>query len=247
MPNWLPAKVVKKDIWTEGLFTLHVECPELQPFVPGQFLHLAVTDGESRINRPYSVASPHGNVVEFFIVKVDDGELTPKLWLLDEGSDIEVSEKAAGSFTLEKTPEAENLWLVGTGTGLAPYIAMLRTEAPWERFKRIVLVHGVRYAVDLAYTDELNSFRQSRGDQFSFVQSLTREDSEGTLNGRIPSLVESGQLEESAGCELTSESSAILLCGNPAMLDTMEEVLAKRGMKRHKRKDPGHIVVERYW
>ena len=102
MPNWLPAKVVKKDVWTEGLFTLHVDCPGLKDFTPGQFLQLAVVEGENRINRPYSVASPHGDVVEFFIVLVEDGELTPRLWQLDVGSQVEVSEKAAGSFTLDK-------------------------------------------------------------------------------------------------------------------------------------------------
>ncbi len=247
MPKWLPATVVKKDVWTEGLFTLHVKCPELLPFIPGQFLHLAVNDGEERINRPYSVASPHGEIVEFFIVTVEDGELTPRLWALEEGSEVEVSEKAAGSFTLDKTPEAENLWLVGTGTGLAPYIAMLRTDAPWERFKKIVLVHGVRLDVDLGYTEELRSLEQGRAGQFSLVQALTREKVEGKLKGRIPNLVETGELEDAAQCTLTADSSAILLCGNPAMLDSMEDVLAKRNMKRHKRKDPGQIVVERYW
>jgi ferredoxin--NADP+ reductase len=247
MPNWISGTIVKKDVWTEGLFTLHLRCDGVKDFAPGQFLHLALTHEEKRINRPYSVASPFGDVIEFFIVQVEDGELTPKLWKLEPGSKIEVSEKAAGRFTLEKTPDAECLWLVGTGTGLAPYIAMLRTDGPWERFKKIVLVHGVRYAADLAYTEEMKQLTESRAGQFSFVQALTREESEGTLHGRIPALVESGELEKAAGCELTATTSSILLCGNPAMLDTMEEVLAKRDMKRHKKKDPGQIVVERYW
>lgn len=247
MPKWCPGKIVRKDEWTHGLFTLHVNCPHIQPYVPGQFLQLAVSEGENRINRPYSVASPHGETVEFFIVEVEDGELTPKLSRLNVGDEVEVSERAAGSFTLEKTPDAKHLWLVGTGTGLAPYIAMLRTETPWERFERIVLVHGVRHAPDLGYTDELQRIRDEKPGQFSFVQALTREEVPGKLHGRIPGLVENGQLESSAQCELTAETSVILLCGNPAMLDTMEDVLGERGMKRHKRKDPGHIVVERYW
>ena len=93
----------------------------------------------------------------------------------------------------------------------------------------------------------MNQLSEKHGEQFSFVQALTREESEGTLSGRIPGLVENGELEKAAACELTAASSVILLCGNPAMLDTMEELLAKRNMKRHKRKEPGHIVVERYW
>lgn len=245
--QWCPAKIVKKEIWTEGLFTIHVECSEIKPFVPGQFLQLAVVEGEKRINRPYSVASPHGTVVEFFIVLVEEGELTPRLWALEPGDELEVSQKAAGSFTLEKTPDANTLWLVGTGTGLAPYIAMLRTDDPWNRYEKIVLVHGVRHANDLAYTQELTELANQRGNQFSFVQSLSREQADGALYGRITNILESGELEMAAGCELTADTSSILLCGNPAMLDSMEELLAKRQMKRHKRRDPGQIVVERYW
>ena len=102
MPKWCPAKITRKHIWTEGLFTLHVECPGLKPFVPGQFLQLAMMDGDKRINRPYSVASPHGTTVEFFIVKVDDGELTPRLWALDAGDEVEVSERPRGVLRLKK-------------------------------------------------------------------------------------------------------------------------------------------------
>ena len=120
MPKWCPAKVVAKKVWTDGLFTLSIQSKDVQSFEPGQFLHLALGDEENRVNRPYSVASPHGDTIEFFIVVVEDGELTPRLFQLNEGDDVTVSERAAGSFTLKKTPEAEILWLVSTGTGLAP-------------------------------------------------------------------------------------------------------------------------------
>ena len=193
------------------------------------------------------MASPHGDQLEFFIVRVDDGELTPHLWNLEAGDQIEVSDKAAGRFTLEKTPDAEHLWLIATGTGLAPYIAMLRTEEPWQRYSKIIVVHGVRWERDLAYTEELKKLQQDRGSAFQLVQALTRESVSGTLQGRIPNLVEDGSLEKEAGCELSAANSSVLLCGNPAMLDSMEEVLGKRSMKRHRSKEPGQIVLERYW
>ena len=101
MPKWCPAKVVEKKIWTDGLFTLTIESDNVQAFSPGQFLHLALGDEENRVNRPYSVASPHGKQLDFFIVRVDDGELTPRLWDLGPGDSLEVSERAAGSFTLK--------------------------------------------------------------------------------------------------------------------------------------------------
>lgn len=259
MPNWYASKVLKKKTWTKGLFTLTIDGSEVEPFEPGQFLHLATfptgvshsdteeTKEKARVNRPYSVASPHGSELDFFIVRVDDGELTPPLWELKPGDDIEVSTKAAGRFTLSKTPDAECLWLVGTGTGLAPYVAMLRTPEPWQRFKKIVVVHGVRVANDLAYTEEFRALEAEKQGAFSFVQTLSRESREGTLRGRIPQLVENGELESAADCELSKENSLVMLCGNPAMLDTMELLLGERGMVRHRSKSPGQIVLERYW
>ena len=253
MPKWCPATVVEKKIWTDGLFTIRISASEVAPFLPGQFLQLGVFseghegDESKLINRPYSVASPHGEELEFFIVLVDEGELTPRLWRLEEGSSLLVSQRAAGSFTLKKTPDAETLWLVATGTGLAPYIAMLRTNDPWESYQNIVIVHGVRHFPDLAYTEELIALEKTHPERFRLVQALTREEADGTLNGRIPSLFENGEIENVTGFECRADNSSVLLCGNPAMLDTMEEVLGKRKMKRHRSKSPGQIVLERYW
>lgn len=247
MPKWCQGTVVGRKVWTEGLFTISVEAPEVAPFDPGQFLHLAVTEAGERINRPYSVASPHGPVLEFFIVVVEGGQLSPRLWKLREGDAIEVSQRAAGSFTLEKSPVAPHLWLIATGTGLAPYIAMLRTPTPWERYEKICVVHGVRHAADLAYTDELKGYEEQYPGRFRLAQALTREEREGCLHGRIPALLESGDLEKTAGFTMQPNDSVVLLCGNPAMLDDMEERLKERGMKRHRTKSPGQIVLERYW
>lgn len=253
MPKWCTANVVSKKVWTQGLFTISVAVPDVTEFLPGQFLQLGLFpeghQGEEAklINRPYSVASPHGDVLEFFIVLVEDGELTPRLWKLEPGDSVEVSQRAAGSFTLKKTPEAETLWLLATGTGLAPYIAMLRTDEPWEKFQKICVVHGVRQFADLAYTEELKAYEEKFPGRFKLAQALTREEADGTMNGRIPSLFESGELESVTGFQCRADNSSVLLCGNPAMLDTMEELLGKREMKKHRSKSPGQIVLERYW
>jgi len=253
MPTWCDATVTKKRIWTDGLFTITIKVNDVKPFKPGQFLQLGVypegQEGieEAIINRPYSVASPHGDELEFFIVLVPDGELTPKLWALEVGDSLLVNDKGAGRFTLDHTPEAKHLWLFATGTGLAPYVAMLRTEEPWQRFERIVVVHGVRKEVDLAYTQELTAYRSKYSGQFELIQGLTREQSEIAMRGRLPALLASGQLEKAADCKLSKEDSSVLLCGNPAMLDSMEELLNSRGMVKHRSKTPGQIVLERYW
>ena len=253
MPKWCPGTVVHKQVWTEGLFTIRIAVPDVTPFLPGQFLQLAVFpeghegDVDKLINRPYSIASPHAEELEFFIVVVEDGELTPKLWALEEGASVQVAQRAAGSFTLKKTPDAETLWLVATGTGLAPYIAMLRTEEPWQRYKKIVVVHGVRLAQDLAYTEEFQQLTEKHPEQFAYVPTLTRESTNGALQGRIPELLKSGALENQAGIQMSANNSSVMLCGNPAMLDDMEQHLESRQMKRHRSKSPGHIVLERYW
>lgn len=247
MPVWCPARIVEKKIWTDGLFSLRIATDQVETFEPGQFLHLAVQDGEKIINRPYSVASPHGGELEFFIVVVPEGELTPRLWKLTQGDEVLVSQKAAGGFTLTKTPSAQVLWLMSTGTGLAPYLAMLETAVPWQRYERIVVVHGVRHACDLGYAAQLKQLVAERKDKFAYVQAVTREQADGVLYGRLTQCLENGSLEAAAGCNIHPDNSAIMLCGNPDMLDQMEELLIARGLKRHRQKTPGQIVTERYW
>ncbi len=247
MPQWWPATVVEKKVWTDGLFSLAVRCPQVESFEPGQFLHLAVMEGEKIIHRPYSVASPHGEILEFFVVVVPEGELTPRLWKLSAGDEMQISQKAAGGFTLSKTPPAETLWLLSTGTGLAPYIAMLRTKTPWEHYKKIVVCHGVRFARDFGYGEELTNMARDHAGQLVYIPAVTREETPGAIFGRLTNCLENGSMESAAGCELKPENSAVMLCGNPDMLDQMEEMLIARGLKRHRSKSPGQIVTERYW
>ena len=124
--QWINGTLQARKVWSEGLFTLTIHCPGVLPFEPGQFLQVGFPLPEKHLHRPYSVASPHGESLDFFIVRVENGELTPKLWDLEIGQSIDVSSKATGGFTLDHTPEAKVLWLLGTETGLAPNIAMLR-------------------------------------------------------------------------------------------------------------------------
>lgn len=248
MPKWCNATVVAKKNWTDGLFTITIETKDVAHFQPGQFLHLALNGDDGKIiNRPYSVASPHGERLDFFIVVVPDGKLTPRLWKLDVGDELMVSEKGVGRFTLEHSPVAPTLWLFATGTGLAPYIAMLRDRYVWDTYQRIVVSHGVRFAVDLGYQDEFNDFAIRYPERFRYLPSTTRERVDGILHGRIPTLVESGEIEAAARFELSASDSTVMLCGNPAMLDSMVEHLETRGLKEHRRKSPGQIVLERYW
>lgn len=244
--KWTRGTVKHKKVWADGLFTLEIEAPEVAEFEPGQFLQLGFDQEDGHLHRPYSVASPHGEVLDFFIVLVEDGRLTPHLWKMDVGDTLDISAKAAGSFTLKHCPDAKNLWLIATGTGLAPYIAMLRKSEAWERYEQICVVHGVRHGSDLAYQDELAAHKTKYGDQFEYVPVVSREEIAGALKGRITHCLEDGGLESAARMDF-SEESCVMMCGNPDMLNETERLLGERGLKKHRRKEPGQIVIERYW
>jgi ferredoxin/flavodoxin---NADP+ reductase len=244
--KWTQGIVERKLVWAPGLFTLTIRCPGIKAFEPGQFLQLGMELEGAHVHRPYSVASPSAESIEFFIVLVEDGKLTPHLWKLQPGDKVDVSERAAGGFTLSHTPDASVLWQVATGTGIAPYIAMLRTAEPWQRYKRVVFVHGVRRASDLAYQSELNEYAARHGNRFRYVPVISREEKVGTLQGRITTCLANGSLENFADQPLTVDS-CVMMCGNPDMLDETEKLLVSRGLKKHKTKEPGQIVVERYW
>ena len=118
--KWCPGRMTHKHVWADGLFTLTIDVDGVEPFEPGQFLQIGFSEPDGgHTHRPYSVASPHGAELEFFIVRVDGGELTPRLWAAEPGDSIDVSCRAAGSFTLSQAPPLRDLWLIGTGTGLA--------------------------------------------------------------------------------------------------------------------------------
>ena len=245
--KWTQGTIERKIVWDQdGLFTLVIRAPEVESFEAGQFLQLGLPLEDGHLHRPYSVASPHGELLDFFIVMVDNGKLTPRLWKMEPGDVLDISQKAAGSFTLSHCPDASTLWLMSTGTGLAPYIAMLRTEEPWQRYERIIVVHGVRYARDLAYQPELAAVLQEHGDRFHYAPIVSREEHPGCLTGRITTNITNGELERGAGSEFSTDS-CVMLCGNPDMLNEAIDLLAQRGLTKHKKNEPGQIVIERYW
>jgi ferredoxin--NADP+ reductase len=136
---------------------------------------------------------------------------------------------------------------MATGTGLGPYLSILKTAQAWERFEKIVLVHGVPLVSELAYAELIQSFADQHPDQFRFISCVTREANPNGLEGRITSNFESGALEAAAGITPDPQDSHVMLCGNHEMLNEMKTLLAQRGMQRHLRHKPGHITTEQYF
>ena len=244
--SWLDAKVLENRHWTEALFSLRVEGARLS-FEAGQFVRIALDLEEgnegSRVARPFSMVNPpHDPVLEFYGIVVPQGPLSPRLARLAPGDTLYVASNPAGFLVLSELPDAETLWLISTGTGIAPFLSILRTEAPWRRFRSVVLVHAVRRAQELVYRDEIGKFGKLK-----YVSFVSREPAPGALAGRIPAAVRDGRLEAAAGLELSAASSQVMLCGNPDMLKDTTAALIERGMRKHRRRAPGHITVESFW
>ena len=246
MSGWLQGRVIENRAWTGTLFSLRVECPTLA-FEAGQFVRIGLDVEGERVARPFSfVNAPDDPVLEFYGVIVPEGPLSPRLARLAAGDALWVADNPAGWLILSEVPPARELWLVATGTGIAPFLSILRTPAPWQRYERVILVHGVRQATELVYRDLLEEI-QSRQKQFRFVPFVSRDKHLGSLQGRIPAAVADGRLDQAAGAPITPERSQFMLCGNPEMLKDMQAALAARGLRKHRRRAPGQVTVESFW
>jgi ferredoxin--NADP+ reductase len=247
MHGWSAGHLIARRDWAPGLVTLEVAA-QIEPFEPGQFVNLALDVGGVIERRSYSIASPPGAPLRFLVTEVKEGKLTPALLRLAPGDPLFVEPKPQGFFTLKWLPPARELWLVGTGTGLGPFLSILGSEEPWSRFERVVLVHGVRDASQLAHREELLSLVAERGGRFALVAALSREPaSADLLHGRVTTLLADGELERAAGSRLDPERSHVMLCGNPAMIEEMTKLFGERGLRKHRVRNPGHITIEKYW
>jgi ferredoxin--NADP+ reductase len=251
MAAWVEGRVAGKRQWTQSLLSLQVAAPDVK-FVAGQFARLALPAPpghmETMIGRPYSfVNPPHEAPHEFYFIVVTQGPLSPRLAALSPGDAVWLAPRANGFFSVTEVPSSDVLWCLSTGTGIGPFLSMLRTEDPWTRFQRVVLVHAVRNAEELTYRDVIADIGRTRAGAFTYVPMVSREPHPSALAGRIPAAIEDGRLEARAGVAMSLENSQAMLCGNPAMVEDTQKLLATRGMRRHRRKEPGHVTVETYW
>ena len=240
---------------------------ELFDFKPGQFGVLGLLGGAPRvaeatpeetptepdklIRRAYSIASSslERRYVEFYLTLITSGQLTPRLFALKHGSRVLLGPKASGIFTLDRVPPEKAVILVATGTGLAPYISMLRTMLVNDGGRRFVVLHGARYSWDLGYRGELESLSRLRPN-FTYIPSITRPDQDPHFHGqtgRIQTLVEQGVLEKESGVTLDPAKAEVFLCGNPEMVGVVKVLLEKKGFAAKGGSGPVTIHVEEYW
>ncbi|MBS1207014.1 MAG: ferredoxin--NADP(+) reductase [Proteobacteria bacterium] len=248
MAEWVTGKVTKVQFWTDALFSLTVHAP-VHPFTAGQFAKLGLEIDGERVQRAYSyVNAPSNPDLEFYLVTVPEGKLSPRLAALQPGDEVQIVSEAAGFFVLEEVPDCETLWMLATGTAIGPYLSILQEGKDLQRFKNLVLVHAVRYSADLSYLPLMLELQQRYEGKLRIQTVVSRETISGSLTGRVPALIESGALEETVGLPMNTETSHVMLCGNPQMVrDTTQLLKDSRQMAKHLRRRPGHITAEHYW
>ena len=245
MADWLTGKIVEKKCWNDRLYTLRIEC-DFDTFESGQFVRVALDIDGERVARPYSLVNkPDDDSLEIYFNIVDEGPLSPRLAELEVGDEIFVTDRANGFLTVSEVPQCRHLWMLATGTGVGPFLSILKNRDAWQRFEKIVLVYSVRDISELAYQQQVADIQQQWPQKFSFVPLVTREKVEGMLNQRITDSIEDDSLEQTTGVVI-DEDSHVMMCGNSEMIADVTEVLAKRGLRKHRRREPGHITTEKY-
>jgi ferredoxin/flavodoxin---NADP+ reductase len=261
-PRYTQQTVLAKTTWLgDKLFSITTSRDPAFSFIPGQFARLGLDVNGTTEWRAYSMVSQSdAPELEFFSVVVPDGKFSPSLASLQMGDSILIDKTVFGFLTLERFVDGEDLWLIATGTGLSAYLSMLRDPTTWTRFKRIVLLHGVRRAEELAYRDELLALAHQADPQrarFIYLPVTSQEALSPELSpsidhnllspGRLTTLLASGELEQRTGVPLDPKHSRVMLCGNPAMVTEMRALLAERGFAPGRRGVAGNLAVENYW
>ncbi|MCL9781260.1 ferredoxin--NADP reductase [Vibrio sp. S4M6] len=245
------GQVTKRKDWTSNIFTIWVQA-DIGAYQAGQFTKLALANEQGEwTKRAYSMVSSHQaspGELEFLIITDENGSLTPRLNRLSEGDDIYVGTTVSGFMTVDEIPDyAKDLWLLSTGTAVGPFLSILREANRLERFRKIVLVHAVRYKDELVYHELTQQLIRQYAGKLMHVPIISREEQTSTLKGRIPHLLMHGEIQSEATLDLSPDYSWVYMCGNPAMVRDTAETLKALGLNKHLRRKPGQFSSENYW
>ena len=273
--NIQKVTVLSKTTWTPNLFSFTVSRPDSFKFTAGQFVRLGVNPSQLNyykqlsavanaddeeldetldedIFRAYSiVSSPFDEILEFFSIVIPDGAFTSQLQHLEVGDELLLNTMPFGFLTLARyqKPLPKDLWLLATGTGLAPFLSMLQDLKTWEDYEHIVLAYSARSTEELAYIEKIEGLQEDFGSlvdnpaKLIFIPIVTREPVEGALTERLPKLLLDGTLQARAGIDLDVDSTHVMLCGNPEMVEDTKETLKSLGLVMNRRGE-GNIAVE---
>ncbi len=252
MSNFNEERVLSVHHWTDTLFSFTTTRDPTFRFRNGEFTMIGIKVGEKPLLRAYSVVSAnYEEHLEFFSIKVQNGPLTSKLQHLKVGDPIIVSRKATGTLVLDNLTSGRNLYLLGTGTGLAPFMSIIKDPETYERFDKIVLIHGCRQVAELAYGETITRalpedefVGELIRDKLIYYPTVTREPFRN--RGRITDLITSGKLFEDTGlAPLDQTLDRVMLCGSPHMLADLKVLLEQKGFIEGNHGEPGDYVIEK--
>ena len=252
MAAYITEKIVSVHHWNDTLFSFTTTRDRALRYENGQFVMIGLEVDGRPLMRAYSIASAnYEENLEFFSIKVQDGPLTSRLQRVQPGDDILMSRKPTGTLVLHDLLPGKHLYLFSTGTGLAPFMSVIRDLDVYDRFEKVVLIHGVRHVSEVAYehyiTNELPHHEflgEAVSEKLIYYPTVTREPFRN--QGRFTDLIESGKLFEDIGLPpLDPAVDRVMICGSAAMLKSSRELLDRRGFKMSKRiGDPGDYVIE---
>lgn len=255
--------VIKR--WSDHLFSFRITRDRAYRFMPGQFARIGVyrddtlgkRSGPRYVWRAYSIVSAdYDDHLEFYSIVVPNGDFTTHLAQLQVGDELLIEKRPYGFLTLDRFEGGRDLWMLSSGTGIAPFLSILHDLRAWEQYERLILVHSVRQAHELVYRDTIDAFgaHEVFGQELGanphklvYVPIVTRERVPGMLHARIPALLASGELESATGVRLDPVRSRLMVCGNPDMVDDTRIHLAHAAYAVSRRGQPAQVAVENYW
>ncbi|NJM32766.1 MAG: ferredoxin--NADP reductase [Limnobacter sp.] len=253
MSNLIEERVTEVHHWNDTLFSFKTTRSQGLRFHNGHFVMIGLEVEGKPLLRAYSIASAnYEEHLEFFSIKVPNGKLTSRLQHLQIGDSVLVGKKPTGTLVLDDLKPGKNLFLFGTGTGLAPFMSIIKDPDAYERFEKIILVHGVRFVSELAYSDYITKelpenefFGDEVKQKLVYYPTVTRE--EFKTVGRVTALMSSGQMCEDCGLPpLNPETDRAMICGSPSMLADIRQILDSKGFQVSPGVgDPGDYVFER--
>lgn len=251
--KWTTERILSIRYWTPTLLSFRTTRYRGFRFTPGHYTRLGLGDGDTTW-RPYSLASAnYDDFLEFIAVLVPGGEFSERLAALRVGDPIRVDKASYGFLTVDQLAPGETLWLMASGTGIGPFLSILRDPAPWRNFERLILVHSVRRQAELAWREEIAAlpagelFAEPPRARLAYLPVVTRETGATALARRIPQLLVDGSLEAAAQRPLEPADSRVLVCGNPEMTRELRQILSARGFATNRRGMPGQMAFEKYW
>ncbi len=247
-------QVVGVRYWTPSLLSFTTTRPLELNYLPGQYTRIGLTVGHRVVWRAFSfVSAPNERLLEFVAALVPDGLFTSRLGAIQPNDEIHIEHENYGFMTTDRFVDGDDLWMLATGTGIGPFVSMLRDDAVWKQFRHIVLVHGVRGPAELIYRDELQGMQPRSGKeraQILLACCISRHNgmaANDCLPGRITSTWDNGTLELATGLTITPTASRVMLCGNPQMIEEMRARMHARGLVPCRRMTAGQFLTENYW